>query len=116
MYLKKKKKRSRRGQSTHFTVGESWEKPAAELSLPTPYDSTHNQEFLTEDILITTTVLKQQKAALLCEETKLFILELFRQRLSSVENIVANTKPTYSNNTKKLSEKILPFSLLHQLS
>lgn len=91
-------------------MGESWEKPAAELSFPTPCDSTYNQDLLTEDI--TATVLKQQKAALLCEEKKLFTLELFRQRLSSVENTVSNTKPTYSNNKKKLLEKILPFSLL----
>lgn len=93
IYVLKKKKEAEEDR-VRTSLWESWEKPAAELSLPTPCDSTHNQEFLTEDILITTTVLKQQKAAPLCEETKLFIPELFRQRLSSVENIVSNTKPT----------------------
>lgn len=83
-------------------MGAGWEKPATELSLPTPCDSTYNQDFLIEDTLITTMVLEQQKAPFLCEETKLSILELFRQRLSSVENIVSNTKPAYSNNKKKL--------------
>lgn len=58
-------------------------------------------------------VLKQQNAAPLCKEIKLFILEIFTQRLSSVENTGFNTKPTYSNNNKKtLLEKIPPFSLL----
>lgn len=40
-------------------MGENGEKPAAELPLPTPCDSTHNQDFLTEDILIAM-VLKQE--------------------------------------------------------
>jgi len=74
------KKRSRRGQSTHFTAGESWEKPAAELALPTACDSTYNQDFLMQDTLITTTVLKQQAAALLCEEKKVIYMGTFQAK------------------------------------
>lgn len=89
-----------KGRSTHFAVGQNWAKAAAKLSLPTHCNSTNNPDFLTEDTLITTTALKQRSPALLCEETRLFVSELLKQRLSYLENIVSNTVSAYSNKIK----------------
>lgn len=58
-------KGSKRGQSTHFSAGENCKKPAAGLPLPTPCDSTHNQDFLTDTHSYG---IKTKNPALLCEE------------------------------------------------
>lgn len=105
-----------KGLSTHFAAGENWAKAAAKLSLPTLCDSTNNPDFLTEDTLITTTALKQQSPALLCEETRLFVPELLKQRLSYLENIVSNTVSAYSNKIKSFrsTESSLRFPKIMQ--
>lgn len=52
----------------------------------------------------------------MCEETKLFVSELLKQRLSSLENIVSNTKSAYSNKIKcfRSTESSLRFPKIMQ--
>lgn len=102
----------KRGQSAHFSVGENCEKPAAELPLPTPCDSTHNQDFLTEDAL--TAMVLKQKAQNFCVKEKSYLYWNFAGRACPLLKILFLIPSQLGSNNKNtaVGKKTFPSSAL----